>query len=148
MFRRILVPVDGSEHATRALDEAIDLARLANGSLRVVTAVPPMSSFVLGGPVAPPVDVAALQEDVRRDHDALLSSLLERVPDDVETSSAVLDGRPGAAIVEDARSTGCDLIAMGSRGRGGVRSALLGSVSAEVLHSSPVPVLVVHAQGG
>lgn len=145
MFRRILVPLDGSEHADRALEEAIDIARLGGGSLRLVAVVPPVSSFVLGGPVAAPVDVSVLREDIKRDCEALLEAAMQKLPAELDSSSVVLEGRPAAAIVEEAGAAGSDLIAMGSRGRGNIRSALLGSVSHEVLHSSPVPVLVVHA---
>jgi nucleotide-binding universal stress UspA family protein len=70
------------------------------------------------------------------------------VPDEVESSTALLEGRPAPAILEEARSSGCDLIAMGSRGRGDIGSVLLGSVSHAVLHESKVPVLVVHATSG
>lgn len=148
MFRHILVAVDGSEHAQRALDEAVDIARSAGGSVRLVAVVPPISSLVLGGPVTPPVDVSVLQEDLRRDYDAMLKAAIDRLPGDVRSSSALLSGRPAAAIVDEVTTSDCDLVAMGSRGRGGIRSALLGSVSNEVLHTSPVPVLVVHASEG
>jgi nucleotide-binding universal stress UspA family protein len=59
----------------------------------------------------------------------------------------VLTGEPvSSALIHQIEKGGHDLVVMGSRGRGPVRSALLGSVSHFVLHHSPVPVLIVHAQ--
>ena len=60
----------------------------------------------------------------------------------------VASGDPAHAIVDIAERFGCQLIVMGARGSGAVRSALLGSVSHEVLHASPVPVLIVKPTEG
>jgi len=146
VFHKLLVPFDGSAHAERALEEAIDLARLGGGSLAVVAVVPDVSKWALGGPMAAPVDVTGLQERVESDYRTMLQEAASKLPDGVDATTALLHGPPAMAIVEKVRSSGSDLVVMGSRGRGDVRSVLLGSVSHEVLHTSPVPVLVVHAQ--
>jgi len=146
VFHKLLVPFDGSAHAERALEEAIDLARLGGGSLAVVAVVPDVSKWALGGPMAAPVDVTGLQERVESDYRTMLQEAASKLPDGVDAATALLHGPPAMAIVEKVRSSGSDLVVMGSRGRGDVRSVLLGSVSHEVLHTSPVPVLVVHAQ--
>ncbi|MGZ4188050.1 MAG: universal stress protein [Solirubrobacteraceae bacterium] len=65
----------------------------------------------------------------------------------VKASTVLLEGRVGQAIIERIRAAGHDLVTMGSRGRGELRSMVLGSVSHEVLHESPVPVLIVPARG-
>lgn len=156
MFRDILVAVDGSAHAERALEEAIDLARQSGGSLTLVTVAPELSGWFLGGgaalppPVNPaagvplPVDVAQLREDLIREHRQMLEQAKARVPSGVQSTAVVLEGRVGEAIVGQVNAGGHDLVAMGSRGRGELRSMVLGSVSHEVLHDSPVPVLIVH----
>jgi nucleotide-binding universal stress UspA family protein len=146
MFRNILVAVDGSAHAKRALEEAIDLARATGGSLTVVTVVPELSAWVLGGAgMPPPVDLVRLHEDLVRDYGRMLEEEAASVPDDVQSRSLLLEGRPAEAIVRQTRAGGHDLVVMGSRGRGELRSLVLGSVSHEVLHTSRVPVLVVRA---
>jgi nucleotide-binding universal stress UspA family protein len=146
VFRDILVAVDGSAHADRALEEAIDLARLSGGSLTLVTVAPELSTWFLaaGAGLPPAVDLAQLREDLIREYRQMLEQAEARVPDGVGSTALVLEGRVGEAIVRQARAGGHDLVAMGSRGRGELRSMVLGSVSHQVLHDSPVPVLIVH----
>lgn len=144
MFRNLLVAVDGSEHAERALAEAADFAKDAGASLTVVTVVPELSSWALAGPFAAPLNFDAVHKDLESAYREMLDEALAKVPEELHAQSVVLEGRPAQAIVEQVRSGGHDLVVIGSRGRNGVASALLGSVSREVLHSSPVPVLVVH----
>jgi len=145
MFRNILVAVDGSSHSERALAEAGDLARLADGSLTVATVVPDPTTLALSGAgFAYPADYATLQQDLEREYRELLEDEKAKVPDGVEAEGVVLTGRPAQAIVDRIKAGGHDLVVMGSRGRSGLRAMVLGSVSQEVLHGSPVPVLVVH----
>lgn len=156
MFRNVLVAVDGSAHAQRALEEAVELVRLSGGSLTLVTVVPKLSAWFPGrvaglppaadsaaaGPL--PSDIARLREDLTSDYRRLLDHAQSMVPDDVQSTALVLDGRPADAIVGQVRAGGHDLVAMGSRGRGELRSVLLGSVSHQVVNDSAVPVLIVH----
>lgn len=148
MFRNILVAVDGSEHAGRALAEAVDLARDGGAALTLTTVVPELSSWALGGSfAAPPVDFESLHNDLMSEYQAMLDEARGSVPAELNAQSVLLEGRPGQAIVEQVKSAGHDLVVMGSRGRGELRSMVLGSVSQDVLHRSPVPVLVVHVPG-
>ena len=154
MFTDILVAVDGSQHAERALEEAVDLARLGGGSLTLVTVAPELSGWfpVPGAGLPPPVnptagvplptDLRELRQDLVKAHRHILEQAQTNVPADVRATARVLDGRPGEAIVRQVRAGQHDLVVMGSRGRGELRSMVLGSVSHQVLHDSPVPVLI------
>jgi nucleotide-binding universal stress UspA family protein len=144
VFHRILVAIDGSEHAQRALGEAIDLAQLSNARLTVMTVQQRTSTLIVGGPVVPPVDTRGLDEALQQEHERLLEGAIGQVPQDVSVVKALAQGSPASAIIEQARKDGNDLIVLGSRGRGEVASMLLGSVSHQVLQRSTVPVLVVH----
>jgi nucleotide-binding universal stress UspA family protein len=146
VFHRILVAIDGSEHAQRALSEAIDLAKLSNARLTVMTVHQRPSTLLVGGPVVPPVDMRSLDEALRQEHEQLLEGAIEQVPQDVSVVRVLAQGSPASAIVEQARRDGSDLIVLGSRGRGEVASMLLGSVSHQVLQRSAAPVLVVHVE--
>jgi nucleotide-binding universal stress UspA family protein len=140
MFRSILVAIDGSKHAQRALEEAIDLARAQKARLTLISvALPP--------PVVMPgyVPVMPTPEQLKDDAEQLLDAAEKQVPDDVPVSTVVRTGSPAQAILDRIAQGEHDLVVMGSRGRGSIQSLLLGSVSQAGVHGSPVPVLVVHA---
>ncbi len=146
VFRNVLVAVDGSAHAQRALEEAIDLTRSSGGRLTVASVVPELTAWVMGaaGGMAPPPDLQQLRHAVADEYRRILDKAAASVPDDVAMSSVLLEGRPSQALRRQIRDGSHDLVVMGSRGRSDVRSLVLGSVSHELLHISPVPVLVVH----
>lgn len=147
MFRSVLVPLDGSAHAARALEQAVDLVRSTNASLTVMTSVPNVSPWVVGGMTgyAAAVDIDALEGQVEHEHIVVLETAVDALPADLPVTKVVSHGRPAETIVEQVRRGGHDLVVMGSRGRGDIRSLVLGSVSHEVLQTSPAAVLVVHA---
>lgn len=143
MFRNILVAIDGSQHADQALMDAIDLAESENARLTLFTAiVPPPAVAYFGAGAA----VAELAHDTEARAAEVLLRAVASVPADVSVTT-VLTAQPVIrALLRQIEDGHHDLVIMGSRGRGAVRSALLGSVSHAVLHHSPVPVLIVHAQ--
>jgi nucleotide-binding universal stress UspA family protein len=146
MFRRLLVAFDGSSHAQRALAEAIELAEANSGRLTVMTVVPEPSAWALGG-YGTPVDLRDLTNQIEREYQTMLDVAIDTVPDDLPVTKVLKRGAAGRAIVEQASSDNHDLIVMGSRGRGELRSLLLGSVSHHVLQASPLPVLVIRDSG-
>jgi nucleotide-binding universal stress UspA family protein len=148
MFRRILVAIDGSDHARQALVEAIDLARSTNAALTVMTVVPKANPWAHGGGYYVPVNLDDLQRQAERNYERTLGAAIAAwVPGDMPVTAIVRRGGGIAPTIVDQAITGDhDLIVVGSRGRGELRSLLLGSVSHDVLLSSPVAVLVVHAK--
>lgn len=146
MFHRILVAIDGSEHAKRALHEAIDLARCNNARLTVMTVAMKPSTLLVGGPIVPPLDFAGLDEAIEAEHHRLLDGAIDEVPQDISVERLLAHGSPARAILDQARGGRHDLIVLGSRGLGGVGAMVLGSVSHKVLHDSRVPVLVIHVE--
>ena len=143
MFRDILVAVDGSTHADEALAQAIDLAESEHARLTLIAGaprVPPTAYFVVSGAA-----LAELESGARSSTEAVLKHARERVPDDLPVTTVLTEEPIRPALIEQIKRGGHDLIVMGSRGRGAMRAALLGSVSHYVLHHSPIPVLIVHA---
>jgi nucleotide-binding universal stress UspA family protein len=144
MFRRLLVAFDGSSHAQAALSDAIDLAQANNGRLTVIAVIPD-SNLWLGAAAEIPVNLGGLDASIQHEYQALLDRAVQTVPADIPVTKILKRGAAAGAIIAEARDNGHDLIVIGSRGRGELRSLLLGSVSHAVLHSSPVPVLVVRS---
>ncbi|MBO4364916.1 MAG: universal stress protein [Eggerthellaceae bacterium] len=157
-YKNILVPFDGSEHAKRALEAAIDLMRDSDDAqLRVLTvvpapAVPPETKRRrLGNASRTPValmdmdDYAEVvmqavddaRDDLREKMAEAIAEFGERAIPDACANLSPVDG-----ITEYVQSNGCDLIVMGRRGLGALRG-MLGSVSYGVLRSADVPVLTV-----
>jgi len=149
MFKNILIAVDGSKHAERALEEAVDLAAQSGASLTAIAAVPDIAPWVFVGgygAISPPVSLDELNEQSRLEHEKMLVDMIDRVGGGHDIRKLVMQGSPAQAILAQMKEGGHDLVVMGSRGRGELRSLLLGSVSHHVLQTSPVPVLVVHAR--
>jgi nucleotide-binding universal stress UspA family protein len=146
MFHNILVAIDGSPDSEQALAQAIDLADREHATLTLFSAVltPPTAAYLGGG--AP--TAATLARDGESQAEALLHQAVESVPDHLSVTT-VLSRKPvRRGLLDQLTDGGHDLVVMGSRGRGAVRAALLGSVSHYVLNHSPVPVLVVRAEPG
>jgi nucleotide-binding universal stress UspA family protein len=143
VFRNILVAVDGSPHADRALMHAIDLAESEHSRLTVLTApvTPPAAAYLATGEVAP-----ALLGEARSEAEAILRRARALVPADVSLTTVLSTKPVRTAIMHQIKAGRHDVVVIGSRGRGAIRSALLGSVSHYVLHHSPVPTLIVHAE--
>ena len=149
MFRNVLVSIDGSPHGAAALAEAIDVATQNNARLTIMTSVPDPSSWLLsGGPASGGVDFEALAADTEREYRELLESAVDQVPKEIPVTKVLAHGRPATRILRQLKEGRHDLVVMGSRGRGEVRSLLLGSVSHEVLNASPAATLVVRADPG
>lgn len=139
MYDRILVPIDGSNPATAALDHALEIARDwdAAVSLLYVADTNEPSQTRLGTEV---VDV------LEREGEEILSDARDRATDyRVSVTTDVVQGMPHDAIVEYARTHDADLIVMGTHGRDGLERYVLGSVAARVVNEATVPVLTVRA---
>jgi nucleotide-binding universal stress UspA family protein len=144
MFHNILVPIDGSPDSDQALTQAIDLAESEHSRLTLFSAIatPPSAAYVgVSGEV-----VANLSRDAEAETETIIRTATQRVPDRVSLSTVLSSEPVRHALIHQIKTGAHDLVVMGSRGRGAVRSVLLGSVSHYVLHHSPIPVLIVHAE--
>ena len=139
MFTHILLAYDGFEPSQRAAALAGALAREQRppALVRVVVAVDPVSAN-LGGP-----NFRQLASERTLKGQDLLLEARGRVGDGLDVHEELLFGPPAAEILSVADVRGCDLIVMGARGQGGLRSLLFGSQAQKVLGQARCPVLVV-----
>lgn len=141
MFRQILLATDGSPDAVQALAYARDLALRYGAQVIVVHAFEPVPTY-LGDPAEGRVMGCrvAKGEDVANDAARKLHEV------GVDVTIALLEGPPADAILNVADVRECDLIVMGSRGRGALASLVLGSVSQRVVTRTRAPVMIVKSQ--
>lgn len=139
MYKKILVPVDGSEGGWKCLAAAKELAEKFNAKLLVLNVVQHLGGASI---LAGPVDTSAVNEGMQELAEKMMDSARERIGS-TDAEFALDCGRPSKVIVNTAKEKQCDLIVIGSRGLSGFAEFFLGSVSSEVAQLSTVPVLIV-----
>lgn len=138
---KILVPVDGSTLALKAVRHSVKLVRQGlRASLVLLNVQEPATLYEMV--TAPDAEVLA-QVGAEAGIDMLKDAEALAVEAEVGYEREVVRGDPARMIVEVAERFRCGLIVMGSHGAGALQHALLGSVSQEVLRASPVPVMYV-----
>lgn len=143
MFKHILIPTDGSKFSSNAAGEAIRFAADARADVTLLAVVEPFE--MLSGNAE---EFLEERDHYERIAEAQCNAFLSPAKAEAERrgvsyETLVINGNSvSRAIIETAVDRGCDLIAMGSHGRGGLASLLLGSVTSKVLALSRMPVLV------
>ena len=144
---RILLATDGSEEATLAARTAIDIADKTGSELHIVLVGLSVSYVGMG-----PLEIADIpgpaQEELNQEAQGLLNAQTRQIEANGGTVAGthLRIGKPDEEIVAQAEELGAGLIVMGSRGLGGIRRALMGSVSDSVVRHAHCPVLVVREE--
>jgi nucleotide-binding universal stress UspA family protein len=150
-FRHILVPLDGSPRAEEVLEYAVPLGMLAGAKYTLLRALPPattisppvLSDVLAAEPPPPePQTLHSIAEGASRELETVAGRLRER---DLEVETVTVHFGAAAAIIAEAETRHVDLIAMSTRGRGGLQRLLLGSVADKVIRGAHCPILV-HAE--
>ena len=146
MYKRILVPVDGSGTSLKGLNEAIALAQATGAELKLVHIV---NEFLDDYAIAPSVNYERIFDSLRDAGQKTLSGANAHAREKGVVTECELNETIGArasnVILEAAKNWHADLIVMGTHGRRGWRRLALGSDAEMVLRSAPVPVLMVRA---
>ena len=137
MYRRILVPIDGSPVAEAAFEHALSIADTVGATVDVlyVADTAQDSVTVVGTDV-----VDALEQE---GEDVVAAAADRARTQGVEVTTEVLQGDPAETILDYVETRGDDVIVMGTQGRTGLSRALLGSVAEKVIRNATVPVLTV-----
>lgn len=148
-LKKILSAIDGSEASYKALDYAASLAKSYSASLTIVTVVEPLSPTPT--PAVPADIVKEYLDEMEGCYKGILERAIERVEkanNKLDVNTVLLHGRAWEEIVEECRKGGYDLLVMGSRGLGGIKGFILGSVSKRAVEEAPCPVLIVKSPPG
>jgi len=142
MYKKILVPLDGSELAKKALDQAENLAKTFDAEIILFQVVPFMPIY--GSPeLVTPLIVDEKQKEAAEKY--LLTLTEELKKKGLKATSTVKTGQQVAVeIIDFAKESGVDLIVMCTHGRSGITRWVLGSVAHKVLTRAETPILLIH----
>jgi nucleotide-binding universal stress UspA family protein len=142
MYKKILVPLDGSANAETVLPHAEALAKSENAEL-IILRVPniPAAEFIALDPIV----ASNIRKDIR---DEAANYVTEKVNDlkkgDIKATGITKEGPIPDTILDVAVETHADMIAMSTHGRTGVKRWLMGSVADKIVHHSHIPVMLIH----
>ena len=147
MFKRILVPLDGSARAQRTLPVAARLAHASDGTVVLLQVVEPVTDFV-SYPAVDPWLIQSTRDTELEEARTYLESLTHVDSlQNVHTETTVIVGQAAAAILSVVQTHHIDLIVMYSHGYTGMKRLVLGSIAEKVAHHASVPVLLLREGG-
>ncbi|UCD44620.1 MAG: universal stress protein [Candidatus Bathyarchaeota archaeon] len=153
MFKKILVPVDGSRPAHNSCMKALELAKIHDSDVEIIHVISFSDEYVPNTAdsgaeetLSPPDWINEYLDKVREHNEKMLAETLKaarEVAPGLNITTNLLHGQPGRQIVTRAKKGGFDLIVIGNRGLSGIKELVLGSVSHRVVDDSSIPVLVI-----
>ncbi len=140
MYKKILVPTDGSEFAKKAGKHALFLSKVTGAEIVAVSVTE--NNFVNGLPLDD--EIYQLNQILKERSEENLKEFDELNDDDLKITHVIREGSPARVILEVAQEEDIDLIVMGSSGKSGFDRFIMGSVADKVVNSAKCAVLVVH----
>ena len=140
MYKKILVPTDGSEFAKKAQQHALFLAKVSGAEIIAVSVTE--NNFVNGLPLDD--EIHQLNQILNERSEENLREFDKLNEDDLKITHVIREGVPAKVILEVAKEENVDLIVMGSSGKSGFDRFIMGSVADKVVNASKCAVLVVH----
>ncbi|WP_306061160.1 universal stress protein [Natronococcus wangiae] len=139
MYNDILVPTDGSESSTAAVNQSVSIAEPHGATLHFLHVIDVGTEMAASGNIAP-----ELTQTLEQEADEILDAATTKAEEaDVTYEQTVLEGTPHEAIAEYSTDHTIDLIVMGASGRSGIKEHLLGSTTDRVIRSADTSVLCV-----
>ena len=140
MYKKILVPTDGSEFAKKAQRHALFLSKVSGAEILAVSVT--QNNFISGLPLED--EVYQLNQVLKERSEENLKEFDKINEDDLKITHIIREGSPARVILEVAQEEDIDLIVMGSSGKSGFDRFIMGSVADKVVNSAKCAVLVVH----
>jgi nucleotide-binding universal stress UspA family protein len=139
MFQSIIVPVDGSDPSNAAIDLAAALSQVCGSHVTLCHVLSiPRPAHDAGGFAREEM----MSEEVQAGHAVLDAALKRAASLGIKADTALQSGSVADGVLAEAQERKCDAIVMGSRGRGAVMRAVLGSATCDVINRSPIPIIV------
>jgi len=145
IYRKIMVPTDGSEFVRGAVSTAIEIAKLSEAKLYAVYVIPD-DEFSVTYPKDTQLEKTFLDYFRTEGKEAIACVETSGRDENIEVESVILEGSPAHEIVDFAEKNDIDLIVIGTHGKTGIRRFLLGSVAENVVRHSKKAVLVVRGK--
>jgi len=142
MYKKILVPLDGSPIAEAVLPHAEALAKSENAEL-IILRVPniPTGEYI----ALDPIITSAIRQGIRDEASVYVADKVNTLKkENIKATGVTKEGSVADIILEVAEETHADMIAMSTHGRTGVKRWLMGSVADKIVHHAHIPVMLIH----
>ena len=146
MFRKILVPLDFSEHTDEIINAAAQIAQKFGSTIHLLHVIPNMDYFTPYESFLSGENLVNIQREIEREVGKDMEAVAEKIKD-IPVAKAIHTGVAVLEIVDYVRTEKIDLVVMGTHGRGGLEHILIGSVAEKVVRKSPCPVLTIRPAG-
>lgn len=153
-YVRVVMALDGSSLAEKAIPHAIAIAKLHGSEISLMRAYSPPASLLAASAASampgagPALDPGPFLIAGRQEADMYLAHIAERIEaEGVPVHWRRLDGPAGECIIHEAKEWHADLVVMTTHGRGGIGRFVMGSVADYVLHHAPCPILLIRTNG-
>ena len=144
MYRRIMVPLDGSELAECVIPHIEVIGKLSEASVELVRVVEPIELPTRGGIALSIDDIRQIESHSKTEAENYLHGIVERLKlAGIKAHSKLLTGKAADSLVDYIHKSKFDLLIMATHGRSGISRWIWGSVAEKILHSSSIPVLLV-----
>jgi len=148
MFKKILVPLDGSDLAERVFPYVLDIAKTRSSMVEIAFIVEHYDMPFHGGVVVDENSLKEIEQSARKGAEHYVKKIQKRLYSrGINVEAVVLEGKIADTLVDYAGNNGFDLIIMATHGRSGLARWVVGSVADRILHYSNVPVLLIRSLG-
>lgn len=148
MYKKLMVPMDGSELAECVLPHVEAVARAFRAEVEVIRVIEPIVLLTRGGIALTEKEIKQIEMHSKSEAENYLARIIGLLSSKgIKAQSKAIRGKIAESLVDYAKSSGADLIIMATHGRSGISRWFLGSIADRVLRTSHVPVLLIRAPG-
>jgi nucleotide-binding universal stress UspA family protein len=147
MYRRIIVPLDGSKMAECVIPHVETVAKLSKASVELVHVIEPSELPTRGGIALSVDDLKQIDEHSKQEAQSYLTEVVRRLKSaGIKSHSKLLTGKAADSLVDYIQENNFDIVIMSTHGRSGISRWFWGSVADKILYSSKIPVLLVRSR--